>query len=237
VQTIALMREIESEYRQVSGLSDSRYYKIFYSRIDPAPMLLLGINPGGAPDQAGEILSASEGYFENFEHDYVDCDYTLQRVMLPFLQQILGATCDEIRHVPKTNLAFRRSPDEDRFKQYHPMTLGAAMKEARPSLSRIIRTVEPKMILMETMKPDVFSSLYCGGDAGESIGEPLMAMHRGRQVRAFQAKLMTVICLDRTIPVVAIGHPSSTSFSRPTVWGKITGAVRSVCQDFGICYR
>jgi len=69
------------EYRQLSGLSDPLLYKIFYSRIDPAPLLVLGINPGGAPDHPEAIISASDGYFENREHDYVDCRYSMQRVM------------------------------------------------------------------------------------------------------------------------------------------------------------
>jgi hypothetical protein len=233
MQTIALMRDIDAEYRSLSGLSDPRYYKIFYSRIDPAPLLVLGINPGGAPDQEDEIVSASESYFDIFEHDYVDCDYAIQRVMLPFLQNILGATPEDIRRIPKSNLAFRRSPGEDTFRQYHPMTLTAAMKEARPSLSRLIHNVQPTMILMETMKPEVFSQLYCGGETGRSIREPLMAMHRGRSVRAFQAKLMPVTCLQRSIPIVAIGHPSSRSFSTGNVWRAITNAVKSVCEEFG----
>jgi hypothetical protein len=110
MQTIALMRDIDAEYRKLSGLSDPRYYKIFYSRIDPAPLLVLGINPGGAPDQAEEIISASDGYFDNFEHDYVDCAYTIQRVMLPFLRNILGATDEKVRRIPKTNLAFPGLP-------------------------------------------------------------------------------------------------------------------------------
>jgi hypothetical protein len=117
------------------------------------------------------------------------------------------------------------------------MTLGAAMKEARPSLSRIVQSVQPKVILMETMKPEVFSKLYCGGELGRLIREPLMATHRGRSVRAFQAMLMPVTCLRRSIPVVAIGHPSSTSFSTGQVWSAITSAVRSVCEDFGACCR
>jgi hypothetical protein len=154
-----------------------------------------------------------------------------------YAQDILRATRDEIRRVPKTNLAFRRSPGGDSFKQYHPMTLGDAMQEARPSLARIICNVQTKMILMETMKPEVFSKLYCGGATGQLIREPLMAMHRGRQVRAFQATLISVLCLGRVIPVIAIGHPSSTSFSTPPVWNEITGAVRSVCEEFGACYR
>lgn len=234
MQTIALMRDIDAEYRKLSGLSDSRYYKIFYSRIDPAPLLVLGINPGGAPDQVEEIISASDDYFDNYEHDYVDCDYTIQRVMLPFLQNILGATSEEIRKIPKSNLAFRRSPAEDSFRLYHPMTLAAAMKEARPSLSRLIHNVQPKVILLETMKPEVFSQLYCGGETGRLIRDPLMAMHRGRSVRAFQAKLMWVECLQRSIPIVAIGHPSSGSFSTGQVWGAITTAVTSVCEEFGV---
>jgi hypothetical protein len=237
MQTVALMREIDAEYRQLSGSNNPSYYKIFYSRIDPAPILVLGINPGGAPDQPEAIVSASPGYFDNFEHDYVDCDYTLQRIMLPFLQHILGATVDEVRRVPKTNLAFRRSPGEDSFQQYHPMTLGAAIKEAKPALSRIICNVEPKLILMETMKPVMFSALFCGGGVGQLIAETVMALHRGKQVRAFEAKLMPVTCLGRAIPVVAIGHPSSTSVSTQPVWTAITGAVRSVCENFGACYR
>jgi hypothetical protein len=231
------MREIDTEYRQISCLTDPRFYKIYYSRIDPAPILVLGINPGGAPDQIEPIKSASEGFFENFEHDYVDCDYPMQRVMFPFLKTILGASDDELRRVPKTNLAFRRSPGEDSFKQYHPMTLGAAMREAKPSLSRIIRNVQPKLILMETMKPELFGKLYCDGNSGRTIREPLLAMHRGSQVRAFQATLMPIVCLDRAIPVVAIGYPSSTSFSKSHVWRAITGAVRSVFEEYGACFR
>ena len=144
---------------------------------------------------------------------------------------------DEIHHIPKTNLAFRRSPGEVSFQQYHSMTLGSAMKEASSSLSRIIRNVEPKMIMMETMKPEKFAALYCGGVRGRLIREPLMAMHRGKKVRAFQAQLMPVACLGRNIPVVAIGHPSSTSFSTAHVWSATTAAVRGVCQEFGVCYR
>ena len=200
MQTIALMSDIDTEFRKSSGLSDPRYYKIFYSRIDPAPLLVLGINPGGAPDQEEEIISASAGYFEKFEHDYVDCDYAIQRVMLPFLQNILGATSEEIRGIPKSNLAFRRSPGEDSFRAYHQLTLAAAMKESHPSMVRIIQNVQPKMILLETMKPEVFSTLYCRGESGLLIQQPLMAMHRGRSVRAFQANLMHVTCVEPQDP-------------------------------------
>jgi hypothetical protein len=113
---------------------------------------LLGINPGGDPSRPENIVSASDSYFVNFEHDYLDCNYPMQGAMLPFLRYVLGASDEQIRRVPKTNLAFRRSRGEDAFKQYHSMTLPAAMEEARPALMRIVRYVQPKVILLETMK-------------------------------------------------------------------------------------
>lgn len=235
--TIEVMRAIDSEYRSHSGITESRLYKIFYSRIDPAPLLVLGVNPGGDPNDPDSLKSASKSFFEHHEHDYVDCSYTIQRMMLPMLQHVLKARADQIRRIPKTNLSFRRSPGESHFKKYHGMSLLSGMKESKPWLNRIIKHVSPRMILLETMKPEIFATLYGRfkwSDA-HSIADDLRADHRGTMVRAFSAKKLHVGVLDIAIPVVAIGHPSVGSFSRPSVWGDITEAVADVCQRFDIC--
>ena len=44
---IDLMSRLDAEFRATSGLTDRRFYKIFYSAIAPAPLLVLGFNPGG----------------------------------------------------------------------------------------------------------------------------------------------------------------------------------------------
>lgn len=230
------MRAIDSEYRAHTGFTDSRFYKIFYSRIDPAPLLVLGVNPGGDPENPSSLISASSSFFENYEHDYVDCSYTIQRMMLPLLEHVLKATPDQIRAIPKTNLAFRRSPKEDGFKKYHGMSLADGMKESKPWLERIIRHVSPKMILLETMKPERFASLYGGVEwsRAQPIADDLTANHRGAMVRAFTAKELPIGALDTTIPVVAIGHPSVGSFSKGSVWQAITASVSAVCRAYDI---
>lgn len=233
------MRQIDAEYRRRSGLNDSAMYKLFYSRIDPAPLLVIGINPGGDPSKPDSLLSASTAFFENYEHDYVDCSYAIQRAMLPFLQSILGATTDQIRRIPKTNLAFRHSPGEDDFKKIHGMTLNDGMLEAKPELEKIICHVQPSMILLETMKPERFASLFGRNkwESAEQIAHDLHAIHRGKQVRAFVARKLPLTCLGRSIPIVSIGHPSSGSFSKPDVWNSITKATRRVCEDFSVCFQ
>ncbi len=236
MDTVELMRAIDSEYRAHTGLSDARLCKIFYSRIDPAPLLILGANPVGDPDQPESLKSASASFFKNYEHDSVDCSYTIQRMMLPFLQHVLRSGSEQIRRIPKTNLAFRRSARESDFKEIHGMSLLTGMKESKPWLGQIIEHVSPRMILLETMKPEIFASLhgYTTWSEGIPIADEVRAEHRGTMVRAFPARELRIKSLSTAVPVVAIGHPSVGSFSRPNVWGAITKAVDDVCQRYRI---
>lgn len=43
------MKDIEHRYQEVSGLQDRSACKIFYGPVRPAPVMVLGINPGGDP--------------------------------------------------------------------------------------------------------------------------------------------------------------------------------------------
>jgi hypothetical protein len=63
------MRVMDAAFRKATGLSERRYYKIFYSHIHPFPLLVLGQNPGGETD--GTDLVASETCFENWQHDFI----------------------------------------------------------------------------------------------------------------------------------------------------------------------
>ena len=87
-----LMRDLEHRFQAKSGLSDRRYYKIYYSHIHPFPLLVLGYNPGGETD--GSDLSASKLFFENWEHDYLcfraEPRYSLARPMCDLLSSALG---------------------------------------------------------------------------------------------------------------------------------------------------
>ena len=46
---IEFMRSLEDEYKVVSRLHDRSQFKIFYGPVWRAPIMLLGINPGGDP--------------------------------------------------------------------------------------------------------------------------------------------------------------------------------------------
>lgn len=59
METPVFMKSLDKRYREIAGLSDPRYYKIFYSRIDPADILVVGINPAGDPQTWPEDVRRS----------------------------------------------------------------------------------------------------------------------------------------------------------------------------------
>lgn len=73
---IALMAELDAEYRRLSGLSDRRFYSIFYSRITPSPLMILGINPGGDP-ATWTMSAGADEFCMGWQHDYVDERYAI----------------------------------------------------------------------------------------------------------------------------------------------------------------
>ncbi len=208
-ETTNFMKSLDEDYRQETRLNDREQYKLFYSRIEKCPILILGLNPGGDPESKN--LNASDSYFENFEHDYVDFRnnprYTIARPMYDLLTEALGGASEStIRRIPKTNLIFRRSSRLSKL----PMSSRQAASEARPYVERIIRRVMPEIIIIE-------------GSSGFQLFQPLC-----RELRETdQAKVYTpngksdaclyrvdvgfVTCLKREIVVVTLGHPSKFS--------------------------
>ena len=107
--------------------------------------MTLGDNPGGNPNEiapGAPGTSASAGYFENNEHDLLDCSWPKNNV-LKLLVPLFGGSRERVREqVIKTNLAFRRS----RTKKSLAFGTGRAMDEAVPFLEEIISIVQPKLV-------------------------------------------------------------------------------------------
>lgn len=158
------MREIEEEFRHRSGLLHRSHYKIFYCKVFPAPILTLGINPGGTPDktsldgtlqEGGLRASASAGYFENDEHDVLDCDWKENVGLRELIYPLVGRDPARFRaEVVKTNLAFRRS------KRKSDIDIEAAFDEAESFLAQIIRRVKPRLVLLTGVPIATFLNRY-----------------------------------------------------------------------------
>ena len=236
MNTIERMKDIDERYRAASGLTDRRFYSIFYSRIDPAEVLLLGINPGGDPDIWSKDELASKSFYENWEHEYVDCSYAIQQPMLPFLMTVCQVERAGVRRIPKTNMAFRRSNGVDALKASHGISMRAAQREALPFVEEILSHVAPRIIILEGVTLlDDFALLYCQLPAIEELCEPIRAKHRGSPVRILCGQSLRVRCLDRVVPVIAIGHPShfGTKPEFRTVTKRVAELVMRVRADNG----
>ena len=148
----AFMAELESEFKRASGLEDRSKFKIYYCAVNPAPVVTLGINPGGAPEKTsadgtrqadGTIASASSGYFENGEHDILDCDWKENYGLRDLLLPLVGHDRDRFRkEIVKTNMAFRRSAKKS------DIDIEAAISQAAPFLSQILQRVSPRIIVL-----------------------------------------------------------------------------------------
>src|SRR5260221_10929648 len=105
-ETTCFMRDLEGRFRLATKLPDRSFYKIFYGQIHPAEILALGINPGGAPANTnsdgrthkdGVIAAASAGYYENDEHDILDCEWRENNGLRRLLMPLLGGEAARIR--------------------------------------------------------------------------------------------------------------------------------------------
>jgi hypothetical protein len=161
---VAFMYDLEQRFQRATQLADRSQYKIFYCQVHSAPILTLGVNPGGDPTlmnangfttKNGGVAAASSGFYENNEHDVLDCEWTenfgLRRLLVP----LLGGDLSRIRNeVVKTNLAFRRSVRKSQIK------IDAAISETAPFLAEIIGRVQPKLILLTGIALQTFAERF-----------------------------------------------------------------------------
>jgi len=227
------MRELDEEFRLSSGLTERRYYKIFYSKIHAFPILVLGQNPGGETD--GTDLVASESYFENWEHDYVDFrnhpEYRLAGPMCELLEYALQTTSDDVlRRIPATNVAFRRSRNTD------TLTTGvrASALETQSALSKIIQEVNPNLVLLISKTAyDWFVKIHCRrGTLVERLESRVFTPNGGNMACIFAEASAEVSVLGRQVKLVMVGHPSK--YSPRSEWSEVLANTRQVFATQGL---
>jgi len=158
------MRDLEQRFTLASGLPNRAYYKIFYGQVKKAPILTLGINPGGAPSNThpdgrthkdGVIAAASASYFENDEHDILDCEWRENPGLRTVLTPLVGGVLGDIRHkVVKTNMAFHRSAKKKDIDIDH------SMDQTAPFLDEIIKVVSPRLVVLTGVPLSEFTGRF-----------------------------------------------------------------------------
>ncbi len=220
--TTIFMSELDEEYREVSGLNERRFYSIFYSRIEPSPIFLLGINPGGDPDEWDMSFLASKSLYENYEHEYVDCSYPIANAMLKLLKHVLETNDkDVIRRVPKSNIIFRRSSSLNKL----PISKEVAYEESRPFVQKMLVRVNPKCVVFESVGAlDEFCKRYCRG-VKVNIDQRIVRTPNGsKEARIYQANTGYVECLGKELLLIGLGHPSK--YATRKEWNTVLELVR-----------
>ena len=115
------MQSWEERFKRDTGFADRSQYKIFDCGVRPAPVLILGINPGADPAEVapngvdrvgkGPPHAASTTFHEKDEHDLLDCNWQRTEKLVEFLLEILDS--DDTKQVRSSvimaNLAFERA--------------------------------------------------------------------------------------------------------------------------------
>lgn len=200
------MRELDARFQDAAKLTERKHYSVFYSQVRPSALLILGFNPGGNPETWVESQLASRFFYENGEHEYVDCDYKIAVAMREYLKAVLGLEdVEAIRSIPKSNLIFRRSTGQGSL----GIGASAALLESQPFLEGIIRAVSPTHILFEgTTTLDKFEQFYCETVDSEVDGPSVTTPNGSRLARIFRVVEALVGCLGRRTRLLGIGHPS-----------------------------
>ncbi len=202
-----LMQELETEYRAATGLTERRKYGIFYSSIEPSPIMVLGINPGGNPNLPNDQYPESKS--ERWHHDYVDCRHDIQEAMLPFLKHALKIDDELVRRIPKGNVAFRRSTGANKLWEQQHITYDAAAKEAEPVLRKIVARVDPKVIIFEGKQAfDQFVYRYCGNCSGAQLCDAVKSPNGRYESTILAACRVKPDMLDHDVLALTLGHPS-----------------------------
>jgi hypothetical protein len=211
--SIDFMRQLEADYQVASGLKNRSQYKIFYGQIIPAFILTLGKNPGGRPEETspdgtrgkgGMIASASASFFEDMKNDVLDCHWPentgLQKLLLPLVNNDLNRFRYEI---VKTNIAFRRS------RTANDIDLKYSEEEAAPFIARIIRKVNPKLILLTGVPISRFLELYA------LTHRPLVETIRDSRIGhvIFSASSAQLKETKQEITVIQVAHASQFNWT------------------------
>ena len=228
--TTKFMSVLDADYRKETGLSARSDYSIFYSRIRPSEVLVIGYNPGGNPETWDESQLASRAFYENDEHEYVDCHYPLATAMRSFLIQSFSLPNEgRIRQIPKINLIFRRSRSQDHMGSNEKSYLS----EAKPFVERILARVAPRLIIVEgTTTLSEFGRMYCSAVSSDSRQLEITTPNGRHPARLFKAAQAVLNVTKNPIQLIAIGHPSK--YSRRPQWTQVIDRARALIQEMGI---
>jgi hypothetical protein len=206
---LAFMIEIDRDYRERSGLAERRFYSIFYSRITPSPLMILGINPGGDP-ATWTMSDGADEFCSDWQHDYVDERYPIQAAMLPLLTSTLQIDPSIVRRIPKTNMVFRRSSQEKLFaEQQAGMSMAAALTESAPVLERIVRRVAPRVVLFEGMGAlSRFIHVFGTGSPSPSLVPAVTTPNGRHRALIYAVHEIRTHVLPEPITGIALAHPS-----------------------------
>ncbi len=233
------MKQVDHEFQGISGLTDRRLYKLFYSHVHPFPVMVLGLNPGGSPD--GHLFEAADPFYGRYEHDYLmfrsNPAYALAGAMSGFLAQVLKTRqVDVLRQVPATNVVFRRSPASEgagpAFARLHGMSMSmrAAFNEGRPVLQDIISTVDPEIIfLVSATGYGYFQSLCSDLHEGQRIVVP---NGKNDSLIYVEATARIAGLDDRPRTLIVTGHPSK--YARRIEWATVVERAAVRCKRLGV---
>jgi hypothetical protein len=225
---VARMAELDHTFMRVSGLTDRRSYKIFYSHVHRFPLMVIGFNPGGSPDQE-DLYSASGTYFEHWEHDFVrfrsQSGYPLAKPMFELLSEVVGAQNPIlVRHIPVTNVIFHRARGMDGV-------AGKYAKEAAPVLSKLLEIVQPLVVLVISKTAySLFQHLYCV-QVSDHCADPLTTPNGSSPAVVYTHCSATLRSTDQRVRLICTGHPSKYA-SRP-IWRSVVENVRQQAASFG----
>jgi hypothetical protein len=224
--TAGWMADLDARYRTASGLDDRRFYSIFYSQIRPSDLLLLGLNPGGNPETWTTSDIADTGWYENGEHEYVDMDYPIAAAMRKYLVATLGLTsADEIRSIPKSNIAFRRSTSSDTMH----LPIRAAVSEAAPFVEEIVGVTNPKLIVLEgTQTGRLFADAHARTWVPRS-GTPVITTPNGRHSATIFNVFDALLDGGSKVVAIVIGHPSR--YAARKEWSDVIHASSAVMDS------
>lgn len=206
--TTIFMRKLEERFQLATKLPNRAHYKIFYGQVRPAPILTLGINPGGAPSNTasdgrthkdGVIAAASASFFENDEHDVLDCNWRENSGLRAVLTPLVGGDTELIRqNVVKTNMAFHRSAKKS------DINIDTAMDQTKPFLSEIIGLVRPSMVLLTGVPIREFNDRYASDST--VLAEP----ERDSSVKqiVFAASKSRLLKTGEDVYVIQLAHAS-----------------------------
>lgn len=228
IDPIAFMKDLDRRFREAFGLDDRRDYSIFYSRLQPARLIVIGIKPGGARDGTHQL--ASQSFYEDWSHEYVDMHYRIAAVMRPALMHALGASsADELRGVPKTNTFFHRAIGTDDFTASE---MRKHVQACAPFLGEILAFVQPEFIILEgSAARENFVRHQCH-DVQEVVDERIVGWRRGALNCFFRKDIAYMPALGRKVTLLTLGHPSH--FGHLPAWNEVVSAL---AHNLGPNYR